>query len=346
LIRSKKKGSNPDQNLIIYQHNVENLSEKFGALDQMLHNISNPLLVIHPRPDADALGTVFAFGEYLKNRIKNANLKLFCVDKPGAPYETLFPVHKLSNKKGPLHKHDALFFLDRGDIFYKLDFHKKIEKLKKKPKIVNIDHHPHTFIPKALNILDTKASATAEIIYRFFDHVQYDFDSKTAQYLLNGIYADTGGFRHNNTSPESLEISGTLVRKGASIIKVNRALYANKSLNTLKLWGVALERAQVNHQTGMAVSFITKEDLARAGATTEDISGISEILNTISDSKFSLVLSEREQNKVKASLRSDEHKKVDVSKIARQFKGGGHKLSSGFEIKGRLRQVGNSWIIE
>jgi len=96
----------------------------------------------------------------------------------------------------------------------------------------------------------------------------------------------------------------------------------------------------------MAVSFITKEDLDRAGASTEDISGISEILNTISDSKFSLVLSEHEQNKVKASLRSDEHKKVDVSRIARKFKGGGHKLSSGFEIKGRLRQVGDSWIIE
>jgi bifunctional oligoribonuclease and PAP phosphatase NrnA len=325
---------------------MDPLAEKFKTLEQLIGTVSSPMLVIHPRPDADALGTIFSFSEFIRNENSKTKTKLFSVDRPGAIFNPLFPVHKLSNKKGDLSKYDVLFFLDRGDIFYKLDFHKKIDSLKKKPKIVNIDHHPHTFIPKALNILDTKASSTAEIIYRFFDHIQYDFDSKTAQYLLNGIYADTGGFRHNNTSPESLEISGTLVRKGASITKVNRALYANKSLNTLKLWGIALERAQVNHQTGMAVSFITKEDLDRAGASTEDISGISEILNTISDSKFSLVLSEREQNKVKASLRSDEHKKVDVSQIARQFKGGGHKLASGFEIKGRLRQVGDSWIIE
>ncbi len=96
----------------------------------------------------------------------------------------------------------------------------------------------------------------------------------------------------------------------------------------------------------MAVSFITKEDLKRCGATPHDLDGISEILNTISDSRFALVLSERAQDKIKASLRSEEYKQVDVSAIARQFMGGGHKLASGFEIKGRLRQVGDSWIIE
>ncbi len=325
---------------------MDYLVEKFESLDQALRDISSPLLIIHPKPDADALGGAFAFSDYLSCRLGKNDFVILSVDIPGQALSSLFPVGRLSSSVHNIEDHDALIFLDRGDVFYKLEFDKKIELLKKQPKIINIDHHPHTFIPHALNIIDTKASATTEIIYRFFEYVRYDFNAKIAQYLLSGIYTDTGGFRHNNTSPEALEISGALLRKGASITKVNRALFTNKSLNTLRLWGIALERAKINIRTGMAVSFITKEDVKRCGATTEDISGISEILNTISDSKFSLILSEREKNKVKASLRSDEYKKVDVSKIARQFRGGGHKLASGFEIKGHLRQIGDNWIIE
>lgn len=324
---------------------MDPLVDKFVSLDQTLQAAKSPLLVIHPKPDADALGTAFSFSRYLGKRLGRSDIEILSVDTPGSTLSSIFPVKDLVSSVKDVKKYDTIVILDRGDVFYKLNFHKKIDSAQP-PQIINIDHHPHTFIPKALNILDTQASATSEILFRFFDHVEHDFGSKTAQYLLNGIYADTGGFRHNNTSPESLEISGILVRKGASITKVNRALFANKSLNTLKLWGVALERAKINPKTGMAVSFITKEDLERCGANSEDIGGISEILNTISDSKFSLVLSEKEKNKIKASLRSDEHKKVDVSKIARSFSGGGHKLASGFEIKGKLRQVGESWIIE
>jgi phosphoesterase RecJ-like protein len=96
----------------------------------------------------------------------------------------------------------------------------------------------------------------------------------------------------------------------------------------------------------MATSFITNKDLEKCGATSDDVSGVSEILNSISEAKFSLVLSERDDNKVKGSLRSEEYKGVDVSKIARQFKGNGHKLASGFEIEGRIQKNKDGWTVE
>ena len=324
---------------------MESLSEKFEILDQALDKTNNPLLVIHPNPDADALGSAFALSEHLQDRLKTKTIKIFCKDLPGEKLGQLFGGNKISQNYN-IKDHDLIIVLDRGDIFYVYELDQEIEMLEKKPVVINIDHHPNTFIPDVINVLDKKAAATSEILFRYFDHIQYALSPQIAQFLLNGIYADTGGFRHNNTTSESLEIASRLMRKGASISKVNRSLFANKSLQTMKLWGIALERAQINPKTGMAVSFITKIDLERCGATPADLDGISEILNTISESKFSLILSEREQNKIKASLRSEEHKGIDVSKIARKFSGGGHMLASGFEIKGRLRQVGNSWIIE
>ena len=324
---------------------MELLLEKFDELDQVLNEIKNPLLVIHPKPDADALGSSYAFSDYLGKRLKKQNIAIYSIDKPSKDLSNLFLENKLRTSIN-FDKHDSFFIIDRGDVYFKLEIDKYIDKKTRKPFLINIDHHPYTFIPDAINIIDTKAAATSEIIYRFFKYVNFEISQKISQQLLNGIFADTGGFRHNNTTPQSLEITSHLMRKGASISKVNRALFANKSISTLKLWAIALERARINPKTGMAVSFITKEDLRRCNATTNDLDGISEILNSISDSKFSLVLSERERNKIKASLRSEIYKGVDVSKIARKFSGGGHKLASGFEIKGHLRQIGDSWIIE
>jgi phosphoesterase RecJ-like protein len=322
----------------------EVLAEKFQSLFNTVKDIKNPLLIIHPHPDADALGSVFALADFLKKEKIN-NFKIFCIDQAGKNMAELFPLKEISHSF-EISEHDALIFLDRGDVYYKLGFDKKAEGYPGKIKIINIDHHPHTFIPRAINIIDTQASATCEILYRFFDFFGFEIKPKTAQYLINGIYADTGGFRHNNTTSQALEICANLMRKGATLSKPNRQLFAKKSLHTLKLWAIALERAKINPKTGMVVSFITKQDLEKYGADENEISGISEILNTIADSNFSLVLSEREKNKIRASLRSEEYKGIDVSKIARQFKGGGHKLASGFEIKGRLKQVGDSWIIE
>jgi len=324
---------------------INKFSSKFKKLESIIQENKNFLLVIHPNPDTDALGASFS----LRNYIQSFNSKIadiYSIDMPGTELKALFNT-KIITTNLQLHNKDVIIILDRGDVYYKLNIDKKIANLKNPPKeIVNIDHHPRTTINIALNIRTTAAAATSEIIYAFFNYLNYDYPQSVSQYLLNGIYADTGGFKHNNTSPEVLEIASNLMRKGASISKINKALFANKSLSALKLWGLALDRAQVNKKTGMAVSFITKNDLKKCNATAKDLTGLSEILNTISEAKFSLMLTEGENNKIKASLRSEPYKKIDVSKIAQSFKGGGHKLASGFEIEGRLHQTKDGWIIK
>ena len=84
------------------------------------------------------------------------------------------------------------------------------------------------------------------------------------------------------------------------------------------------------------MSYITRKDLEDLGADSEDVSNVAEILNTVSEAKFSLVLTERAENRIKGSLRSEWYKNVDVSEIARYLRGGGHRLASGFEITGKL----------
>jgi len=325
----------------------------FSLLKEKIFQGRRILLIVHPNPDPDALGSIFALNYYCQEHLKNnhlppdQNITLYSIDPPHFSLQELFPIEKITTRLPNLENFDLLIFLDRGNTFNKLNFPQKLESLSSKPTIINLDHHNDPPLKGGIiNLIDNQAAATCLLIYQFFQAVNFSFPPFVAQYLLAGIFSDTGGFRHSNTDPEVLEVSGKLMSRGASLSKIKKVLLEKKSLRTLKIWSIALERATVNPKTGMAASFITEEDLKKIGATPEDLNGLSEILNTIAGSRFSLVLSEYSDNKIKASLRSEKHKGVDVAQIARQFQGGGHQLSSGFEIKGKLKQQGDRWIIE
>ena len=94
----------------------------------------------------------------------------------------------------------------------------------------------------------------------------------------------------------------------------------------------------------MVYTIITEQDLAKAEASEEDLEGVVELLNTIPEAKFSMLLKQR-GDEVKGSLRSEPHKGVDVSEIARAFGGGGHKLAAGFKFKGTIEKTAEGWKI-
>ncbi len=97
-----------------------------------------------------------------------------------------------------------------------------------------------------------------------------------------------------------------------------------------------MQRAEINEKTGAILSFITREDIQELGIKEDEIGRIAELLNTVVGTKFSLVLIEKGENKIKGSLRSEWYKNVDVSEIAQKLRGGGHRLASGFEIVGKI----------
>jgi len=84
--------------------------------------------------------------------------------------------------------------------------------------------------------------------------------------------------------------------------------------------------------------------LDECGAGEEDIAHIVGILNTVPNTKFALVLSERGDGTIKGSLRSEEYKGVDVSTIAAQFGGGGHKLASDLKLEENTRN--REWLVD
>ena len=318
---------------------MKKFTTEFNTLSYIIAKSEKILLFAHSGPDGDTAGSVLAFKEYLEMIGKKADIA--CQDPLPLFLETLtnqtfnFPDHL------DLTSYDAAIGCDSVE----RGFQKTLPYLSPRTATIIIDHHPDITTLADVVIIDAQRSSTCEIIYEYLLSQNAHISKSIATYLMIGILSDTGNFQHANTSSRVMEISSDLMKKGASVSKIIEATFANKKLSTLKLWGRAFEKAKINTINGLITTVLTKEDMEECSASTEDIGQVASILNTVPGTKFSLVLSERDQGIIKGSLRSEEYKGVDVSEIAHLFGGGGHKLASGFEIHGKIIETKTGWEI-
>jgi phosphoesterase RecJ-like protein len=204
--------------------------------------------------------------------------------------------------------------------------------------IVTFDHHPPLRQRGDVLIIDTSASSTCEIVYNFIQEAGYEISSGTALALLTGIFTDTGGFAHVNTSVRTLRAAGDLLRYGVSLQKLHRHTFSGKSPETLRVWGYVLKDISWDSEVGMTYAAISIDRFRELGTSLGDFEGIVNIINMPPDVRFSLLLIEHKRQVIKGSLRSEPFQGVDVSSIARALGGGGHKYAAGFERSGETLQ--------
>ncbi len=318
---------------------MENFTTQFNTLSYVIQKSQRLLLFAHSGPDGDTAGSVLALKEYLLSIEKHADIA--CLDPLPSFLESLTDYSFEVPPHLDLTSYDAVIGCDSVERGFQTIF----PSLPEKTATVIIDHHPDINITADIVIIDAKCSSTCELIYEYFASQNIHISKSIATYLMIGVLSDTGNFQHANTSTRVLEISSDLMKKGASFSKIIEATFANKKLSTLKLWGIAFEKAKINPKNGLITTVLTKKDIDECNASTEDIGQVASILNTVPGTKFSLVLSERDKGVIKGSLRSEQYKGVDVSEIAHLFGGGGHKLASGFEVKGEIKETENGWEI-
>jgi phosphoesterase RecJ-like protein len=313
--------------------------KEFNTLKYIIKNSKRVLLFAHSRPDSDTLGSNLALYYYLRGLGKE--VEVACFDKT-PDYLKIFISYEL--------KHPGEINLQNFDSIIALDsvergFEKVRDKFLENQAVVLIDHHPDIKEDGDLNIIDASYSSVSEMVFDFFEFHNIKISSQMATLLLMGILGDTGNLQHSNTTPKVMHTVAKLLNRGASVSKISKMIFSNNRFSTLKLWGRALEKAKINPVNKMIATVITKKDLEECQAGYDDTAEIASILNTVPETSFSLVLSERDGGVIKGSLRSEKYKGVDVSEVAHQFGGGGHKLASGFEIKGRIVEDENGWRI-
>lgn len=324
------KRTSPKSLLAPHQETVKDIRDRLRTA----HTI---LLGTHEHPDGDAIGGELALLHAL--RLQGKRVTAYIPD-PAPEFLSFLPgFAELTTTPPDVATYDLVVLLDYTQLY-----RTHVEAaVKAHPNTIAIDHHYDNKGEARINLIVPTAAATAQILTEFFRETGVPITRDIATCLLTGIFTDTGSFMHDSTSPDILNLASDLMSKGARLSHIAHETYQKKDLPSLRIWGRALSRVMVDESTGAAVSIITMQDLEECGATLDDLSGVVNLLNTLPQSKFALLLAEYEPGKIKGSLRSEPQKQVDVSKIAARLGGGGHKLASGFEVEGHLVEKDGAW---
>ncbi|MCJ7694624.1 MAG: DHHA1 domain-containing protein, partial [Anaerolineaceae bacterium] len=134
---------------------------------------------------------------------------------------------------------------------------------------------------------------------------------------------------------EALRISADLIDKGADLVALYRQALVSRPFEAMRYWGAGLNRLQ--RDEGIIWTTLTLDDRINSNYQDNDDADLINILSAIEDVEIALIFVEQINNIVKVSWRSNG--KIDISEIAFNFGGGGHKAAAGAEIQGDLADV-------
>lgn len=299
------------------------LAEDFG---RELERSERVLLISHIRPDGDAVGSLLGLGHVLLAMGKEISLVL----EDGVPksFHHLPGVDLIFQDFGGVF--DLIIVLDSSDITRigsVLDEYGQPD--------VNIDHHPTNTQFAPLNIVETGAVATAEILYDLIRTLDLPLTPEAAECLLTGLITDSLGFRTSNTRPKTFRTAAALQELGADPAYLHRKALLERSHQALLYWGRGLSK--IEKEDRLIWTTLTLEDREEVGYPGRDDADLVNILSTVADTDVCVVFIEQKDGTVKVSWRAEVG--YDVSQVAGKFGGGGHKPAAGASIPGRMERI-------
>ena len=220
-----------------------------------------------------------------------------------------------------------VFFFDSGNLERSGS---SVKLIASHATIVNVDHHPSNSRFGDLNVIDPDAAAVGQMVTEMLDHFGFPITPTIATNLYVALLTDTGGFRHENTTPRALEDAARLARLGADPGHIATLVYKMRPETTLKLNGLALATMRVELEGRLAWAKVTRRMLREAAAVMAESEGIIDTLNSIAGLELAILFKEVKSDLTKISVRS--RGGVDAAAMCATFGGGGHIRAAGAEI--------------
>ncbi len=292
-----------------------------------IHAAHRVLITSHVRPDGDAIGSSLALALALIDIGKQVQVVL----SDGIPSGFMhLPGSDLIKTKAD-GDFDLIVSVDCSDlkrVGHALDGYHA-------PDII-VDHHVTTEDFGTINLVEPDAVATASVLMRHLKEWGLEITKPIAANLMTGLVTDTLGFRTSNTSPESLRQAADLMEIGAELSTLYYASLVRRTFVEAKYWGAGLSSLEC--ADGIVWATMTLADRKAAGYTGKDDADLINVVSSIADADIAIMFVEQSAERTKVSWRAL-NPQIDVSQIASQFAGGGHKAASGADLSGSLSEV-------
>jgi bifunctional oligoribonuclease and PAP phosphatase NrnA len=287
------------------------------------------VILAHSNPDGDTIGCSAALALGLEQL--GISVQRACIDAVPESFKFVEGTDKYVQEFN-VKDFDTAWFCDCGDKVMTRFHESKPEILSDSMTTINLDHHPTNDDFGDINFVDPSGSSSCEITLELLQNLNIQITPEIATALLLGLYTDTGGFQHQNTTPEAYRAAATLVRAGGNVSKIAKHIFHSNEFRKFKLWGKVLKDLHLT-EDGAAIIGAHVNDYKNLGATRQDLGGVIDWVSSMPEAQYSVLLSEDEKGNVKASLRTRKAN-IDVKALAEKFGGGGHVKAAGFTVRG------------
>lgn len=314
------------------------------ALEELIQNSSNVIIMGHTNPDIDAMGSAIGIYRLAKTLGKDAFI-LTDISNPSIKsfIDTLQEDEEY--QKVIINESRAMELSNNETLVVVVDTHKKnyVESTKlldKSNKIVIIDHHRRSadFIEQStLTFQEVYASSAAELVTELLQYTQKEVTLKTieAESLYAGIMMDTKNFTFK-TGVRTFEAAAYLRKCGIDIIKIKK-WFQSDMVSYKKIADIVKNSEIINNTIALSTYLEEEKDANLICAKAAD-----ELL-TIGDITASFVLGKME-NKICISGRSIGD--INVQMILEKLGGGGHITLAGAQLENRTIEEAKQELIE
>jgi len=302
-------------------------------LVNFIKTCSKFIIAGHKEPDGDCVGSQLALRSVLLRMGKEA---IVCSAGPFKRAEIKDYVEQFVDVPPEANKKDTkVIIVDCTGKERTGNIHDIIKKF---PCAV-IDHHAAvTHPPSSVEepvYVDPNAPSCSLLIYKVINALGFEVTEEEASLLFFGMCTDTGFFRHlTEKNAQVFECAAKLVSCGASPKKIFYKLNGGKSLNSRKLIGNILSRAESHFDGKLLLSYETLDEFKTFGFEARDSDNLNQMLLAVEGTEAIVIIRQELADNCTVSFRSID--KVDVSQIAASLGGGGHKNASGLTMKGDI----------
>ncbi|MCV7358370.1 DHH family phosphoesterase [Mycolicibacterium fluoranthenivorans] len=202
--------------------------------------------------------------------------------------------------------------------------------------VLVIDHHASNALFGTANYVDSSADSTTMMVAELLDAWGKPIDGAVAHCLYAGLTTDTGSFRW--ATGRAHRLAERLLDLGVDNAGISRTLMDTHPFAWLPMLSRVLGSAQLiaDAADGRGLVYVVVAYDEWSKAQSEEVESIVDIVRTTAEAEVAAVFKEIEPGTWSVSMRS---KSLDISLVASEFGGGGHRRAAGYTATGTADEV-------
>ena len=289
------------------------------------------LVLSHPGPDGDAVGSTLALAHFLEALGKK---QVMCVNDDPVPrtYRWLSGAKRIVRTDAcPPVSADMVVLID---VSRRDRVGNAAQVIPDSRPVVVLDHHLEQRPEGDLNFVDPTRSSVGEIVADLFEAAGLQMSLEAAQCAYVALVTDTGGFSYTNTTPRCHRIAARLLEAGVDAAGVSARVFDTMSVPKFDLLRRVVQRMQRDVDGRLAHTYLKMQDMDEASAGIEDLDGLANFARNIEGVVVGAMFRELAPKETKVSLRA--RPPFNCAQFLERFGGGGHAGAAGATLEAPL----------